>query len=93
MNKLFGAMLFSLMLASPILAADTFVSGYTKSNGTQVQPYYRSAPDTSFSNNFSTRGNVNPYTGMQGTRVQPPSGSYGGYSRSPSSSYGSGWRR
>jgi len=42
-----------------------------------VQPHYRSAPDGNFYNNWSTKGNVNPYTGVPGTRVTPPA-NYGG---------------
>lgn len=59
------------------------VSGYTTRNGTQVAPYHRSAPDGNFNNNWSTKGNVNPYTGKVGTRVTPPhSGSYASGARS-----------
>ena len=49
------------------------VRGYTKRDGTYVPPHYRSAPDGNFYNNWSTKGNVNPYTGKEGTRVTPPS--------------------
>lgn len=55
------------MLVSTIAIADTYVKGYYKSNGTYVQPHYRSDPDSSVSNNWSTKGNVNPYTGKVGT--------------------------
>lgn len=48
--------------------ADTYVQGYTKKNGTYVQPHYRSSPDRSYNNNWSVRPNVNPYTGQRGTR-------------------------
>jgi hypothetical protein len=61
--------------------AKEHVSGYTKSNGTHVAPYYRSSPNGSFSDNWSTKGNFNPHTGKEGTRVTPPSSlgrSYGG---------------
>jgi hypothetical protein len=47
--------------------ADQYVHGYTRSNGTYVHPYYRSSPDNRVTNNFSLRGNVNPYTGAVGT--------------------------
>ena len=63
------------------------VSGYTRKDGTYVPAHYRSAPDGNFSNNWSTYGNVNPYTGRIGTKVSPPS-NYGsdvyviGYTRS-----------
>jgi hypothetical protein len=48
------------------------VRGYVKSNGTYVAPHYRSAPDSSVSNNWSTVGNVNPYTGEAGTKNPTP---------------------
>ena len=44
------------------------VGGYVKSDGTYVQPYYRTSPDETRSNNYSTSGNINPYTGEAGTR-------------------------
>jgi len=44
------------------------VRGYTKRNGTDVAPHYSSAPDHSKANNWSSRGNVNPYTGKVGTK-------------------------
>lgn len=50
------------------LAQDTYVRGHFRSDGTYVQPHYRSAPDSSFNNNWSTSPNVNPYTGQRGTR-------------------------
>lgn len=46
--------------------ADTYVGGYYKKNGTYVQPHFRSSKDDSFSNNWSTYGNVNPRTGKRG---------------------------
>jgi len=48
--------------------ADTYVQGYTRKDGTYVQPHYRSSPDKSRSNNWSSKGNVNPYTGKKGYR-------------------------
>ena len=41
------------------------VRGYYR-NGTYVRPYYRTAPNSTNRDNFSTRGNVNPYTGKRG---------------------------
>jgi hypothetical protein len=52
--------------------SDVYVHGYVKRDGTYVQPHMRSAPDGNFWNNWSTKGNVNPYTGKEGTRVTPP---------------------
>jgi hypothetical protein len=46
------------------------VDSYIKSNGTVVNSYYRTAPDNTKSNNWSTYPNVNPYTGKTGTIKQ-----------------------
>ncbi len=58
--------LLSLMVSTSY-AGTTRVRGYYKKNGTYVQPHYRSTPDSSKLNNWSTKGNVNPYTGKKGT--------------------------
>ena len=42
------------------------VSGYTRKDGTYVQPYFRTEPNSSKQDNFSTKGNINPYTGKPG---------------------------
>jgi hypothetical protein len=60
----------SLALVSPVLA-DTFVNGHFRRDGSYVPPHYRSTPDGNFWNNWSTRGNMNPYTGQWGTRQYP----------------------
>ena len=41
--------------------AQTHVSGYTRSNGTYVAPHYRSSPNYTKADNYSTIGNTNPY--------------------------------
>jgi hypothetical protein len=69
-------------LVGAAFAADTYVRGYTRKDGTYVQPHYRSAPDGNRLNNWSTQGNMNPYTGQPGTRSpdsfsNPGSGLYG----------------
>ena len=46
------------------------VKGYVKKNGTYVSPHRATNPNRTRSDNWSTRGNVNPYTGRPGTR--PP---------------------
>ena len=46
----------------------TRVSGYTRSNGTYVQPHYRTLPNYSIYDNWSTKPNINPFTGRRGTR-------------------------
>ena len=48
-------------------SADTYVNGYLRRDGTYVPPHYRTNPDSNLHNNYSTRGNTNPYTGEHGT--------------------------
>jgi hypothetical protein len=60
-----------VFVASVSADAAVRVNGYFHSNGTYVQPHYRSNPDSSFRNNWSTYPNINPYTGVQGTRQTP----------------------
>jgi hypothetical protein len=43
------------------------VDGYYKSNGTYVEPYIRTVPNSTIRDNFSTSPNLNPYTGKIGT--------------------------
>ena len=43
-------------------------NGYVKKDGTYVQPHYQTAPDNTKVNNWSSKPNVNPYTGKQGAK-------------------------
>ncbi|MGE3064993.1 MAG: hypothetical protein AB7K67_05380 [Hyphomicrobiaceae bacterium] len=55
--------------------ADSYVRGYTRNDGQYVEPYHRTNPDNNRFNNYSTQGNVNPYTGQAGT-VNPYAPTY-----------------
>lgn len=44
------------------------VRGYTTRRGTYVAPSHRTGPDHTRVNNWSSRPNVNPYTGKRGTK-------------------------
>ena len=44
------------------------VRGYTTKRGTYVAPHRQTNPDRTQRNNYSTKGNVNPWTGKAGTR-------------------------
>lgn len=79
-----GIMLATLM-TSPVFAQ--YVNGYYRSNGTYVQGYHRTQADSSRFNNYSTKGNYNPYTGERG-HVDPYKNSYG-----YNSGYNSGYSR
>ena len=56
------------LMASESFARSVRVGGYTKRDGAYVAPHQRTAPDGSKMNNWSTKGNINPYTGKQGTK-------------------------
>ena len=44
------------------------VRGYVTKGGTYVAPHYQTNPNSNRLDNWSTKGNVNPYTGNFGTR-------------------------
>jgi hypothetical protein len=50
---------------------DVYVKPYFRKDGTFVDGHMRSSPDKDFYNNWSTKGNVNPYTGKEGTKYWP----------------------
>lgn len=68
MKKIITALLVAGLLSTPFLAsAATKVKGHTKKNGTYVQPYYKSSPNKTKIDNYSAKGNYNPYSGKKGT--------------------------
>lgn len=84
------AFLLILVILTPDFAAaahrssgdNVSVHGYTRKDGTYVAPHMRSRPDGNLSNNWTTLGNVNPYTGKPGTRADASDGSPNDRSRS-----------
>jgi hypothetical protein len=72
MKKL-TAILASLLIVVSVMAQSnphsTAVKGYTKKNGTYVEPSHRTAPNHTQRDNYSTKGNTNTYTGKSGTRT------------------------
>lgn len=69
-------MVAALLAASAPALAQQRVDGYTRQNGTYVDPYMRSSPNNTQTDNWSVKPNVNPYTGQAGTHNPQPS--YGG---------------
>ena len=67
MKKIMTATLGMLAFAS-IASADEYVNGYFRKDGTYVQPHYRSSPNSTKMDNYSSQGNVNPYTGERGSQ-------------------------
>lgn len=61
--------LLVLLSTAVACSADEYVRGYTRKDGTYVNGYTRSDRDSSYNNNYSTRGNTNPYTGQSGTNT------------------------
>ena len=60
-------LLFFAFFATYFLySQDVYVNGYNTSNGTYVESHYRTAPNSTINDNYSTVGNVNPYTGKAG---------------------------
>lgn len=69
MKKLLSVLLgviFLTIFAGSAFAGDVWVKPYIRKNGTYVQPHYRTKPDRNTWNNYSTKGNINPYTGQKG---------------------------
>ena len=81
MKKIIISIVFALTLINTV-AADVWVDGYFRSDGTYVKGHYRSSPDSSVTNNWSYSGNTNPYTGEVG------SNSYGSSTFGSSNSLG-----
>ena len=82
-NKLLTISLILVATVSSAIA-DSYVSGYTRRDGTYVAPYFRSSPDSGYNNNWSVRPNINPYTGQRGYQSptwnnQPPSSNFPNY--------------
>ena len=64
-----AAIVAALLLTMPPAHAQgsTTRRGYVTRNGVQVPPSRQTRPDGSKFNNWSTKGNTNPYTGRAGT--------------------------
>jgi hypothetical protein len=54
--------------SSSTKSGSVHVNGYTTKSGKYLAPHHRSAPDATQKDNYSTKGNVNPYTGKKGTK-------------------------
>src|SRR5258706_8812903 len=56
----------ALLVAATAAAGDQYVQGYMRADGTYVPGYYRSSPNNTKVDNYSTQGNINPYTAQPG---------------------------
>lgn len=72
MNKLIGliagvALVLGLIGFVSSAEAATRVRGYYKpSTGRYIMPHYRTSPNSTRWDNYSTKGNYNPYSGKKG---------------------------
>lgn len=71
MKKIITTILLSLVLLLGVAgvadARVTRVRGYIKpSTGRYVAPHYKTTPNKTKFDNFSTKGNTNPFTGKKG---------------------------
>ena len=85
MKKLFAFSVFmfiSVLVFGQVNSSSTYQSGYFKSDGTYVQPHYKTNVNQTNHDNYSTKDNTNSYTGSTGYRANDYS--------SGASTYGSG---
>lgn len=66
MKKIVYIALLAISGAS-FAAGSHSVNGYIKQDGTYVAPSYATNPNSTKLDNYSTKGNLNPYTGKEGT--------------------------
>jgi len=70
------------LFPSPTQPSVRYQDGYSKSDGSYTNGHYKTQPNNTNLDNFSTNGNSNPYTQQAGTRAQDYS--------SEATNYGSG---
>jgi hypothetical protein len=64
------ALLMTLAASLELSAfAQTRVKGYTKKDGTVVEPHRRTTPNKTEKDNWSSKPNTNPDTGKKGTKT------------------------
>jgi hypothetical protein len=66
-NFMIALVVVSAGLAGAADASPRHVRGYVK-QGRYVAPHFQTAPDRTRLNNYSTRGNTNPFTGKRGSK-------------------------
>lgn len=76
MRVIIGTFL-ALFVLIGVAFGDVYVHGYTRKDGVYVNPHYRSSPNSSQYDNWSTKGNYNPYTGARGTQNPSSHGDFG----------------
>lgn len=60
------ACVIALFVLTGVAEGAQRMRGYIKKNGTYVMPHYKTRKDGTRLNNYSTKGNINPYTDKKG---------------------------
>lgn len=81
MTNLFVFLVLSIALPA---GAQTYVKPHVRKDGTYVEGHQRTRPNSSVDDNFSTKGNYNPYTGQSGTEPRSYERPYRAPSYTPS---------
>jgi len=65
-----SVILLVVFFASSLVLATSshYVKGYTKKDGTYVKGHRATNPNRTQRDNWSSKPNINPYTGKQGTK-------------------------
>lgn len=74
LKKIF--ILLCIIALGTACGAAQYVKGYYKKDGTYVRSHFRSNRDNRSYNNFSTKGNYNPYTRQKGYKKHTNSYKY-----------------
>lgn len=61
-------LILALLFVCSTANAQVRVKSYLKRDGTFVPTHIRTLPNSTTSDNYSTKGNFNPYSGKKGTR-------------------------
>lgn len=81
----------AVLLVSGVAHADKYVQGHVNKNGTYVEGHYQSDSNNTVMDNYSHKGNYNPYTGQSGSNYDRNSPSSDYYGTQPSRRSNSGY--
>jgi len=68
MNRVVAMLLAAGLCLVPTFGLAKDIKGYTTKKGTKVQTYNRTSGNNWKSDNYSSKGVTNPYTGKRGTQ-------------------------
>jgi hypothetical protein len=69
MKKLLITLVLATITQFAFGQKQVYVNGYYNQYGTYVAPHFRTSPNRTVYDNWSTSPNYNPYTGKQGTKT------------------------